>query len=84
MWQNYGFDSPLVVDTPVSRVSDVNRTRFANVLKNVSKNKQLILLFTPSEYSSEIASIFNTIYSSKIIIDSKDEKSTFIRGDLNG
>jgi len=79
-----GFDSPLVVDTPVSRVSDVNRTRFANVLKNVSKNKQLILLFTPSEYSSEIESVFNTIYSSKILIDSKDEKSTFIRGDLNG
>jgi len=74
-----GFDAPLVIDTPVSRVSDKNRTNFADVLRGVSRDKQLILLFTPSEYSDEIENVFDGISSSKNVIESHDERTTFVR-----
>lgn len=52
--QTSGFDSPILIDTPVARISDVNRENFAKALAEVSTSKQIILLFTPSEYSDEI------------------------------
>lgn len=51
-------DSLLFIDTPVGRVSDQNREFFAKALISVSEEKQLILAFTPSEYSDEISKYF--------------------------
>lgn len=56
-----GFDAPIIIDTPVSRVSDINRENFTEVLVDVSKNKQVILLFTPDEYSENVQNIINKI-----------------------
>ncbi|MEM3485043.1 MAG: AAA family ATPase [Candidatus Methanomethyliaceae archaeon] len=50
-----GFDSPILIDTPVARISDVHRENFGKVLSEVSTTKQIILLFTPDEYSGEIS-----------------------------
>lgn len=74
-----GFDSPLVIDTPVARISDINRGKFADVLKDVSRQKELILLLTPSEYSSEISSKFEGCCSTKSILESDDERTSHIR-----
>lgn len=74
-----GFDAPLVIDTPVSRVSDANRHNFANVLKDVSKNKQLILFLTPSEYSTEIREVFDYASDSKFVIETADERTVNLR-----
>ena len=49
-----GFDSPLFIDTPIARASGENRENFAHTLVEVSENKQLILAFTPDEYSVSI------------------------------
>ncbi len=73
-----GFEAPLVIDTPVARISDKNRTNFAEILSEVSFGKQLILLFTPSEYSEEISSIFNNIYNSKVELSSVEVGKTII------
>jgi len=54
-----GFDSILFIDTPVGRVSDINRKNFARMLVELSKEKQMIFTFTPSEFSDEIRSYFN-------------------------
>ncbi len=54
-----GFDSPLFIDTPIARASGENRENFARTLVEVSKSKQLILAFTPDEYSESISSEFN-------------------------
>ena len=54
-----GFDSPLVIDTPLARVSDKHRENFAKVLYEVGKNKQILLLFTPAEFSEDVKSLFN-------------------------
>ena len=53
-----GFDSPLFIDTPIARASGENRENFAKTQVEVSKNKQLILAFTPDEYSEAISREF--------------------------
>jgi len=50
-----GFDSPILIDTPVARVSDEQRENFAKVFLDINPNKQIILLFTPAEYSYEVS-----------------------------
>jgi DNA sulfur modification protein DndD len=50
-----GFDAPILIDAPVGRVSDENRINLSEVFSEVSKNKQTILLFAPSEYSADIS-----------------------------
>jgi len=68
-----GFECPLFIDTPVSRISDIQRENFASVLARVSQSKQTIILFTPAEYSSELASILDPIGAKHQLRLSKDE-----------
>jgi DNA sulfur modification protein DndD len=72
-----GHDCLLFIDTPVGRVSDINRENFAKSLITVSKKKQLILAFTPSEYSTEIRKYFDaSVVSSYNKLISVDEEIT--------
>lgn len=50
-----GFDSPILIDTPVARISGEQRGKFAQVLCEVSTSKQIVLLFTPAEYSEDVS-----------------------------
>jgi DNA sulfur modification protein DndD len=59
-----GFDSPILVDTPVARVSNEQRENIGKVFYQISRNKQLILLFLPTEYSVEISRNLDTCASS--------------------
>lgn len=61
-----GFQSLLFIDTPVSRVTGQNRANFAAVLQQVSRGKQLIMAFTPDEYSENIRTVFAPAASSSI------------------
>ena len=58
-----GKNCPLVIDSPLGRVSDDNRENMAKVLKEISKEKQIIMLFTPDEYSDSVKKIYNNIAS---------------------
>ena len=71
-----GYDSMLFIDTPVGQIDTENRRNFADVLKNVSKNKQVIVTLTTSEYSKEIQSVFEPINSSFVELETVDEKVT--------
>lgn len=71
-----GYDSMLFIDTPVGRIDNENRKNFADVLKNVSRNKQVIITLTTSEYSKEIQSVFEPINSSFVELTTVDEKVT--------
>lgn len=53
-----GKNCPLVIDSPLGRVSDDNRENMAKVLKDISKDKQIIMLFTPDEYSPAVRHIY--------------------------
>ena len=72
-----GFDSPILVDTPVGRVADEHRENLGKIFLEVSKKKQIILLFTSAEYSKEISKILDSENSSKFNFKlSENEKET--------
>lgn len=75
-----GYDSMLFIDTPVGRIDTENRVNFSSVLKNVSKNKQVIITLTTSEYSREIQEVFEPINSSFVELQSEDKKVTILGG----
>lgn len=60
-------DSLLFIDTPIGRVGVENRSNFMNTLLTISKNKQVILTFTPTEYDDNVKRIladnFNTFHT---------------------
>ncbi len=55
-----GQNSPLVIDSPLGRVSDENREKMAAALLEVAKEKQIIMLFTPDEYSAPVKKMYET------------------------
>lgn len=75
-----GFNSPILIDTPVGRVSDKQRENFAITLLNTSLKKQIILLFTPSEYSNEISKVLENKSNNKFNVElSSDEMEVMIK-----
>lgn len=70
-----GFDAPIIIDTPIGRLSDKLRTSFAETIANYSKEKQIIILFTPSDYSSEVKRILEPIKANKFLIDATKSES---------
>ena len=56
-------DSLLFIDTPIGRVGKENRKNFMETLLEVSKDKQVILTFTPTEYDDNVQSILSVNYS---------------------
>jgi DNA sulfur modification protein DndD len=76
--QASGFDSPILIDTPVARISDVNRGNFAKVLCEVSMYKQILLLFTPDEFSTDISGYLggrsSGRYKLKLLSDESEAK----------
>lgn len=59
----------------IARASGENRANFAATLAEVSKGKQLILTFTPDEYSEAIASVFDPIAASnlRLVLDESEQ-----------
>ncbi|MDK2900709.1 MAG: sulfur modification protein DndD [Thermosipho sp. (in: thermotogales)] len=54
-----GFNSPIIIDRPLAMVSGEPRKNIVDTLSLISKNKQVILLFTPDDYSFDISSILD-------------------------
>lgn len=52
-----GFDSPIMIDSPIHRVSDDNRINFINSLIDISKRKEIILTFTPDDITPNIEDV---------------------------
>lgn len=72
-----GFDAPILIDTPVARVSDEHRENFGKIFSKVSGDKQTILLFTPAEYSKDISELLDKKSSTRYVFKlSADEKET--------
>lgn len=76
-----GFDSPLFIDTPIARASGDNRANFARTLAEVSRKKQIILTFTPDEYSESIAQVFDPIAASHLRLElDESEREVSMKG----
>ncbi len=68
------FESPLFIDTPIARASGENRENFARTLAGISESKQLILAFTPDEYSEMISREFEPVLSAYIRLELDDQE----------
>lgn len=68
-----GKNCPLVIDSPLGRVSDENRERMARSLLQVAKDKQIIMLFTPDEYSPAVANLYDRTATVRYLSLSADE-----------
>ena len=68
-----GRNCPLVIDSPLGRVSDEARERMASVLLSVAKEKQIIMLFTPDEYSEQVKALYEHHATVKNLKLSNDE-----------
>lgn len=75
-----GFDSPIVIDTPLARISDEHRESFSKIFNQVSKEKQVLLLLTPSEFSDDVKGIFHETASSLSYLQmTSDETETQLK-----
>ncbi|MDO4486948.1 MAG: AAA family ATPase [Bacillota bacterium] len=74
-----GFDGPLVIDTPLSRISGVLRENFAKVLKTVSASKQIILFVTEDEYSTNVKDVLETCANKKYVFELESEDYVKVR-----
>lgn len=73
------FRPPILIDTPVARISGKHRVNFGKTLAKVSHRKQVVLLFTPSEYSKEIAKTMDQEASNRYLLNlSSDEKISIV------
>ena len=77
-----GFDTLLFIDTPVARVDGENRTNFAEALSDVSKNKQIIMTFTPDEYSENVRNVFDPILTTKKMLSLVNERYVEIKEEV--
>lgn len=75
-----GKNCPLVIDSPLGRVSDENRENMAKSLMKVSleQEKQIIMLFTPDEYSENVRNLYDGKVNVRTLTLSADEK--FVEG----
>ena len=68
-----GKNCPLVIDSPLGRVSDEAREKMAAALLQVAKEKQIIMLFTPDEYSDAVKKLYEKHATVKQLKLSSDE-----------
>lgn len=68
-----GKNCPLVIDSPLGRVSDDNRENMARALQKISQDKQIIMLFTPDEYSASVRAMYDSLAEVREVSLSEDE-----------
>lgn len=70
-----GHNCPLVIDSPLGRVSGEIRENTADMLLETSRNKQIIMLFTEDEYSEKVRKLFDGKAIMRTIKLSADNKT---------
>lgn len=57
-----GFEIPLIIDAPLEKLDKSKRIDFTSDLHNYTKDKQIIFLFTDSQYTDDVrASMLNNV-----------------------
>lgn len=74
-----GFNSPLIIDTPVARTSGKLRGNFCEVLRKVSEKQQVILFFTEDEFNSRVQDALQGYESNRYELQLVDEQYVDVR-----
>lgn len=69
-----GFEAPVIIDTPLARISKEHRLNIANALPKYLQDTQIILLLTDEEYTEDIKRILEPRTVAKYLLQYDDEK----------
>ncbi len=69
-----GFNAPIVIDTPLGRLSKEPKKNIASKLPNYLKDKQVTLLVTDEEYTPEVKEKLSNRIGKEYRIDFKETK----------
>jgi len=64
-----GFDAPVVIDTPLGRISGDNRRRIAQNLPNYLEDTQVTFLMTDKEYAGDVKRFLAERVANKYLLD---------------
>jgi DNA sulfur modification protein DndD len=64
-----GFDAPVVIDTPLGRISGDNRRRIAQNLPNYLEDTQVTFLMTDKEYTGDVKRFLSDRVANKYSLD---------------
>ena len=67
-----GFNVPILIDTPLGRISKDPKTKIAHNLPNYLKEKQVTMLVIDEEYTSEVRSKLSDRVGKEYIIDFRE------------
>jgi DNA sulfur modification protein DndD len=70
-----GFDAPILIDTPLGRISKEPKSNIAEKLPNYLKEKQLTLLVTEEEYTEEVRKIIHKVVGKEYEIIYKETEN---------
>lgn len=71
-----GYDAPVIIDTPLGRISEEPRENIAEGLPNYLKDTQVTLLVTNTEYDENFREIIEESVGEKYYLDYDDESGT--------
>lgn len=75
MSQISGFSAPVVIDTPLGRISSDPKHRIARNIPNYLKGKQVTFLMTDEEYTQDVSAFLGDSVSNEYKLDHTQEKT---------
>ena len=69
-----GFEAPIMIDTPLARISGEHRLNIAKSLPSYLKNAQIILLLTDKEYTEDVKRILKSCVETEYLLQYNDKK----------
>jgi len=69
-----GFEAPIVIDTPLARISGEHRANIAKCLPRYLKDVQIIILLTDEEYTKNVEKILAPRVGCEYLLDYNREK----------
>jgi len=74
-----GFDLPLIIDAPFEKLDNTQRLNFINNLHSFTKDRQVVFLFTDSQYTSEVRAYMKNIVLEEYELVKDGNKKTIIK-----
>lgn len=73
-----GFTAPIVIDTPLGRISSKPRKRIAAQLPGYLEGRQVTLMMTDEEYTDDVAALLNSHIANEYELQYNDETTKVI------
>lgn len=74
-----GFDLPLIIDAPFEKLDSKQRLNFIKNLHSFTKDRQVVFLFTDSQYTSEVRANMKNIVLEEYELVKTGNKKTMIK-----